>query len=47
VIAGGVVIGIAEAIAGLYLGSTYSDVVSFGLLVLVLVIRPARALRAA
>jgi branched-chain amino acid transport system permease protein len=43
----GLVVGLAEAFASLYLGSTYSDVVSFGLLVLVLVLRPAKTLRAA
>jgi len=47
VILGGIVVGIAESLATLYLGATYSDVVSFGLLVLVLVLRPARTLRAA
>ncbi len=47
VILAGLVIGIAESLASLYLGPTYSDVISFGLLVLILVLRPARALRAA
>jgi branched-chain amino acid transport system permease protein len=47
VILGGIVIGIAEAAAAIFLGATYTDVISFGLLVLVLVIRPARKLRAA
>ena len=44
---GGCVIGIAEAFGAVYFGSTYTNVISFGLLVLILVVRPARALRAA
>jgi branched-chain amino acid transport system permease protein len=47
IIAGGIVIGIAEAVTALYLGPTYTDVVSFGLLVLILVLRPARSLKVA
>jgi len=47
IIAGGIVIGIAEAVTALYLGPTYTDVVSFGLLVLILVLRPARSLKLA
>jgi branched-chain amino acid transport system permease protein len=47
VVLGGVVIGIAESAGSLYLGPTYTDVVSFGLLVLILVARPARSLRMA
>ncbi len=47
VILGGIVIGLAEALASLYLGPTYSDVISFGLLVLILVLRPARSLKLA
>jgi branched-chain amino acid transport system permease protein len=47
ILAGGVVIGLAEAVSALYLGPTYSDVVSFGLLVLILVLRPARSLKLA
>lgn len=47
VILGGLVVGIAESLASLYFGPTYSDVISFGLLVVVLVVRPARSLRAA
>jgi branched-chain amino acid transport system permease protein len=46
VVLGGCVIGIAEAFGAVYLGSTYTDVISFGLLVLILVIRPAHSLRA-
>ncbi len=47
VILGGLVVGVAESLASLYLGPTYIDVISFGLLVLILVLRPARSLRAA
>ncbi|MEX6508479.1 branched-chain amino acid ABC transporter permease [Jiella sp. M17.18] len=47
VILGGIFVGVAESLTALYAGPTYSDVISFGLLVVVLVIRPARALRAA
>jgi branched-chain amino acid transport system permease protein len=47
VVLAGLVVGLAEAFAALYLGSTYADVISFGLLVLVLVLRPAKTLRAA
>lgn len=47
VILGGLVVGVAESLASLYLGPTYIDVISFGLLVLILVVRPARSLRAA
>jgi branched-chain amino acid transport system permease protein len=47
VILAGLVIGIAESLAALYFGPTYANVISFGLLVAILVFRPARALRAA
>ncbi len=47
IILGGVAIGIAEAVTALYLGPTYTDVISFGLLVLILVLRPARSLKVA
>ena len=47
VIAAGLVIGIAESLASLYLGPTFADVISFGLLVVILVVRPTRALRSA
>ncbi len=47
IIAGGLVIGIAEALAAIYLGPTFTDAISFGLLVLILVARPARSLRGA
>ncbi len=40
VIVGGVVLGLVESLTGLYVGSTYIDVASFGLLVLVLIFRP-------
>ncbi|MEG9883282.1 MAG: branched-chain amino acid ABC transporter permease [Hyphomicrobiales bacterium] len=46
VIFGGIAVGIAEQLGSFYLGATYSDVISFGLLVLVLVLRPVRSLRA-
>lgn len=47
VILGGIFVGIAESLTALYLGPTYTDVISFGLLVVVLVVRPKRAVRAA
>lgn len=47
IIFGGIFVGIAEQVASLYLGPTYADVISFGLLVVILVVRPARSLRAA
>jgi branched-chain amino acid transport system permease protein len=47
VVLGGLVIGIAESATALYLGPTYTDFISFGLLVLILVARPARSLRMA
>ena len=47
VILAGLVIGIAESLASLYLGPTFSDVISFGLLVVILVLRPTRMLRSA
>ncbi|MDE3028021.1 MAG: branched-chain amino acid ABC transporter permease, partial [Paracoccaceae bacterium] len=46
VIFGGIFVGIAESLTALYIGPTYSDVISFGLLVVVLVLRPNRTLRA-
>ncbi len=42
VIAGGVVLGVAEAATALYLDPTYVNVISFGMLVVVLVLRPSR-----
>lgn len=47
IIAGGLVIGVAEALTALYLGPTFTDVISFGLLVVILVVRPTRALKGA
>src|SRR5581483_8275664 len=46
-IVGGMVIGIAEALCALYISPTMVDIISFGLLVLILVARPAAAFRAA
>ncbi|HVA12793.1 MAG TPA: branched-chain amino acid ABC transporter permease [Stellaceae bacterium] len=45
IVLGGIVIGIIEALASLYIGATFTDAISFGLLVLILVARPARSLR--
>jgi branched-chain amino acid transport system permease protein len=47
VVLGGCALGVAEAFGAVYFGSTYVNVISFGLLVLILVVRPAHALRAA
>jgi branched-chain amino acid transport system permease protein len=47
IVLAGIVIGIIEALASLYIGPTFTDVISFGLLVLILVVRPARGLRTA
>jgi branched-chain amino acid transport system permease protein len=44
IVLGGLVIGIAEALAAIYLGPTFTDAISFGLLVVILVLRPARSL---
>lgn len=40
VIVGGLVLGIVESLTALYVGPTYRDVASFGILVAVLVVRP-------
>jgi len=40
VVVGGLFLGIVEAFTALYIGPTYSDVVSFGILLLVLILRP-------
>ena len=40
VIVGGLFLGIVESLTSLYLGPTYADVASFGILVLVLIVRP-------
>ena len=45
IVLGGVVIGLAEALAAIYIGPTFTDAISFGLLVLILVARPARSLQ--
>ena len=47
VVLGDCVIGIAEAFGAVYFGPTYTNVIGFGLLVLILIARPARTLRAA
>ncbi|MDN5843984.1 MAG: branched-chain amino acid ABC transporter permease [Alcaligenaceae bacterium] len=41
VITGGLVLGLIEAMTALYIGPTFTDVASFGVLVLVLIIRPS------
>ena len=41
VLIGGLVLGIIESLAVAYIGATFGDVVSFGVLVLVLIIRPS------
>ena len=41
VIVGGLLLGVVESLAALYIGPTYRDVVSFGILVLVLIVRPS------
>jgi branched-chain amino acid transport system permease protein len=46
IILAGLIVGVAESVAVLYLGSSYSNLISFGLLVLVLVLRPAQRLGA-
>ncbi|MGB6007497.1 branched-chain amino acid ABC transporter permease [Castellaniella sp.] len=40
VIAGGLILGLIESLATLYIGPTYADVASFGVLILVLIVRP-------
>ncbi|MEO6985840.1 MAG: branched-chain amino acid ABC transporter permease [Paralcaligenes sp.] len=40
-IVGGLIIGIVEALTALYIGPTYTDVASFGILILVLIVRPS------
>ncbi|WP_345795740.1 branched-chain amino acid ABC transporter permease [Castellaniella sp. MT123] len=40
VIAGGLILGLIESLTTLYIGPTFADVASFGVLVLVLIIRP-------
>jgi branched-chain amino acid transport system permease protein len=41
VIVGGIFLGVVESLTKLYIGPTYADVASFGILVLVLVVRPS------
>jgi branched-chain amino acid transport system permease protein len=41
VLVGGLFLGIVEAITTVYIGQTFADVASFGLLVLVLILRPS------
>ncbi|RTZ48068.1 branched-chain amino acid ABC transporter permease [Candidimonas sp. SYP-B2681] len=41
VIVGGLFLGIVESLTALYVGPTFSDVASFGILVLVLIVRPS------
>jgi len=41
VIVGGLFLGIIESITALYIGPTFADVASFGVLVLVLIVRPS------
>ncbi len=40
VVVGGVFLGVLESLTSLYIGPTYTDVASFGVLVLVLILRP-------
>lgn len=47
IVLGGIVIGIIEALASIYIGPTFTDAISFGLLVIILIVRPARSLRTA
>ncbi|TIT97118.1 MAG: branched-chain amino acid ABC transporter permease, partial [Mesorhizobium sp.] len=41
VLVGGLVLGIIESLAVLYIGATFGDVASFGVLVAVLIARPS------
>jgi branched-chain amino acid transport system permease protein len=41
VIVGGLFLGVVESLTQLYIGPTYGDVASFGILVLVLIVRPS------
>lgn len=40
-IVGGLFLGLIEALATLYIGPTFADVASFGVLLLVLIVRPS------
>ena len=39
-IVGGLVLGLAESFSATYIGPTYPNAISFGLLVLILIVRP-------
>lgn len=39
-IVGGLIVGLAEALAGFYVSSDYKDLIAFGILVLILAVRP-------
>lgn len=39
-IVGGMIIGFAEALGGFYISTSYKDIIAFGLLVLILSVRP-------
>jgi branched-chain amino acid transport system permease protein len=41
VIVGGLFLGVIESLTALYIGPTYRDVASFGILVLILIVRPS------
>jgi len=47
IVLGGIVIGIIEALASIYIGPTFTDAISFGLLLVILIVRPIRGLRTA
>jgi branched-chain amino acid transport system permease protein len=47
IVLGGIVIGIIEALASIYIGATFTDAISFGLLLIILIVRPMRGLRTA
>ena len=46
VIVGGLVVGVAENIAGVYVSAAYKDVVAFAVLIVVLAVRPSGILGA-
>jgi branched-chain amino acid transport system permease protein len=47
IVLGGIAIGIIEALASIYIGATFTDAISFGLLLIILIVRPMRGLRTA
>jgi branched-chain amino acid transport system permease protein len=47
IVLGGIAIGVIEALASIYIGPTFTDAISFGLLVVILIVRPIRSLRTA